>query len=211
MASLAILCIMPHVMSLEKLSHEHATDSRTEAKRWIETHIPPGSMVATEAYGPPLVGPLDLSEKEPELRAALARRGYRRVVYAVLTVPSFQVVPRRSARFYQLPLYRDADAFVVSESVRSRYAAEPDTFSTPFAFYDSLPGASRFRRRSRRPAVDRRSPCTGTAGRTTASRIAPPRGRTPRSSVSAPRREARTSSTTAWARTTRRQRIAAGL
>ncbi len=134
-----ILCMTPHMTVLAAQWNRGRTDSRTEAKQWIESHIPPGSMVVCEAYGPPLVGPLDVSEMDPELRNALARRGYGREMYAVLTVPSYQVVPRRSARFYQLALYRDADAFVVSDAVRSRYAAEPDSFAAQLAFYDSLP------------------------------------------------------------------------
>ncbi len=141
-AACAAVLAAPSVPALAKSLAGRGTDPRTEAKRWIESHVPSGSMIVSEAYGPPLVGAVDLIEYDESLRRALVAKGYGRLVYARQTLPSFQVLPRRSARFYDARLWRDADAFVVTESVRSRYAAEPDSFGPQLAFYDTI--AARF-------------------------------------------------------------------
>jgi tetratricopeptide (TPR) repeat protein len=53
-------------------------------------------------------------------------------------IPMFQIKPERSAIYYEHRLYPDADYFIISSSVRSRYEAEPDRFPVQNAFYDSL-------------------------------------------------------------------------
>ena len=46
--------------------------------------------------------------------------------------------PERSAPFYDISLYRDADVIITSSAIRSRYLAEPARFARQTAFYDSL-------------------------------------------------------------------------
>jgi hypothetical protein len=113
-------------------------DTRTLAKRWIEGNLPPGSMLVCEEYGPDLFEPLDFAKVEREVAAELKRRGYHPRLYALQTLPLFQVVPERSARFYSTERYTIADAVVVTSSVRDRYRAAPARFAPQLAFYDSL-------------------------------------------------------------------------
>ena len=58
--------------------------------------------------------------------------------YASPTRSRQLVAPERSARFYDPALYRVADVFVVSASVRDRYLREPARFAAQLAFYDTL-------------------------------------------------------------------------
>jgi hypothetical protein len=50
----------------------------------------------------------------------------------------FQVRSERSAEFYDLSLYRDADVVVTSGAVRLRYEENPADYFTQVVFYDSL-------------------------------------------------------------------------
>jgi hypothetical protein len=114
------------------------TDTRAQARQWIERHLPAGSMVATEAYGPELFSPLDLQGLDPEMSDALRSGGYFRRLYALQYVPMFQVEPERSAKYYALSHWGVADALVITDAVRGRYAAEPKRYGAQLAFYDSL-------------------------------------------------------------------------
>ena len=113
-------------------------DTRALARRWIETHVPEGSFVVSEFYGPSLLSPLEASRWDPEVREALARRKFRAPLYAVQQLPMYQVEPERSARFYDPRLYPAADAVIVTSSVRDRYRADPVRFAAQLAFYDTL-------------------------------------------------------------------------
>jgi hypothetical protein len=113
-------------------------DTRTLARAWFEANVPPGAFVASEPYGPPLLSPLELQAIDRDLLPALQRRGYQPKVYAVVSVPLFQVNPDRSAAFYDPALYRVADAFIVTGAVRDRYRREPARFSAQLALYDTL-------------------------------------------------------------------------
>src|SRR5262249_45696064 len=50
----------------------------------------------------------------------------------------FQVGPERSAAYYDPRLYAEADAWVVTGAVSSRYRREPERFPNQNAFYDWL-------------------------------------------------------------------------
>ena len=112
--------------------------NRTLAKVWIEKNYPAGSMVASELYGPDLFGPLQFLPMEPEMRDRIVSERERFPLFALQQVPMFQVTPERSANFYDLDLYVNADLFVTSSQVRGRYEAEPSRFAFQLAFYDSL-------------------------------------------------------------------------
>jgi len=127
----ALLALPSHVASLRP-------DTRTLARTWFEANVPAGAFVACEQYGPPLPSPLELQAVDRDLMPVLEQRGYRPTVYAVISVPLFQVDPGRSSAFYDPALYRVADAFVVTSAVRDRYRAEPARFAAQLALYDSL-------------------------------------------------------------------------
>lgn len=113
-------------------------DTRTLAKAWFEANVPAGAFVASEQYGPPLLSPLELQAIDRDLLPALQQRGYEPRLYALISVPLFQVGPERSAPFYDPALYRVADVFVVTGSARDRYRREPERFAAQLAFYDTL-------------------------------------------------------------------------
>jgi hypothetical protein len=113
-------------------------DTRQLARRWIEAHLAPGSLVATELYGPDLLSPFDLQDCDDALLARLEARGATARTYAVQTIPMFVIEPERSDKFYRLAPYSTADAIVVTSSVRERYRGDPVRYATQLAFYDSL-------------------------------------------------------------------------
>ncbi len=113
-------------------------DTRTLSKAWFEATVPPGAFVASEPYGPPLLSPLELQAIDRDLLPVLQQRGYQPKLYAVVSVPMFQVAPERSSAFYDPALYRIADAFIVTGSARDRYRREPERFAAQLAFYDTL-------------------------------------------------------------------------
>src|SRR4029077_10009845 len=127
----ALAGLPAHVASLRP-------DTRTLARAWFESNVPAGAFIASEQYGPPLPSPLELQAIDRDLIPVLQQRGYHPTMYAVISVPLFQVDPARSAAFYDPTLYRVADAFVVTSAVRDRYRAEPARFAAQIAFYDTL-------------------------------------------------------------------------
>lgn len=124
------------------------TDTRTRAQAWIASHMPAGSFLLCEELSPEIRSPLTLPLADPEVMAALARRGATGGLDAVQTMPMFQVAPERSAKYYDLAHWRQADAILVTSSVRDRYRSDPARFATQLAFYDALerawPRAARF-------------------------------------------------------------------
>jgi hypothetical protein len=112
-------------------------DSRTVALQWFEANVPPGAFVVSEPYGPPLTSPLELQAIDRDLLQPLLRQRPPKV-YAVVSLPMFQVNPDRSAAFYDPGLYRVADAFIVTGGARDRYRREPARFAAQLALYDTL-------------------------------------------------------------------------
>src|SRR6185503_20485528 len=125
MALATLVLLLPMTVAYAKHQALLRTDSRTEAKRWIESQLPPGTFIAMEQLGPTLQGPLDALSWDREVRTALQQRGFRPMIYATQMIPMFQVDPDRSARFYDLGLYRLADFVLVTGSVRDRYRLDP--------------------------------------------------------------------------------------
>jgi len=113
-------------------------DTRTEARKWIETNVRPGAFVATEYHGPRLLGPDAIWTQEVDVRERLLAEDTPARFYAVQPVPMFQVEPERSDIFYSLRLYEVADFIVTSSAVKSRYEREPERFQHQLAFYDTL-------------------------------------------------------------------------
>jgi hypothetical protein len=104
-------------------------DPAQEARRWIEENLPEESMIVSEAYGPQVYSPLTALHAQDE---STPRR------YWLVPVPMFQVEPERSAPYYDARLYADADAWVVTGAVSSRYRREPERFPNQNAFYEWL-------------------------------------------------------------------------
>ncbi len=110
-------------------------DTRTRAMEWIESHLPAGSFILSEYYGPDLLNLSDLLPLSPQAQERLLSGQGSRNVYVVQILPMFQTIPRRSAGFYHLDLYPDADYLIISSAVRSRYEQDLAAFRQHAAFY----------------------------------------------------------------------------
>lgn len=137
-AGATVVLALPTLAAIPAARGAMRPDLRTLARAWVEANLSPGALVVSEAYGPPLTSPLELQAIPRDLLLALQQRGWQPRLYAVISVPLFQVAPERSAAFYDPALYRAADAFIVTGSVRDRYRAEPARFAAQLALYDTL-------------------------------------------------------------------------
>jgi len=120
-----------------------APDTRTEARRWIEENLPPGTLILREPHGPQLASMLERDEylNAPEYAPVRARllAGLRsRPAYATAVLPSYDISWWRSARFYHFEPYQWFDTIVVSGSIRDRYRKDPERFPVQNRFYDEL-------------------------------------------------------------------------
>ncbi len=119
-------------------------DARTTAKRWIEARCPTGTFVLVEPRGPDFFDTVEFVRLDSDVRAKVGADLQKRIVLAELQLPMFQVGPERSAPFYDLALYPDADLVMTTSGVRSRYLRDPARFPQQVAFYADLD--ARFRR-----------------------------------------------------------------
>ncbi len=139
----AVLAILVTIVLLEGFRYAnyvegYQQDTRTDVAKWIIQHAAPGSYIVTEPYGPNLVGPPVLVSLDRDLQKQVIERIGPKSVFAVQILPMFQIRPERSGAFYNVDLYRNADYFVVSSGVASRYRREPQRFAQQIAFYDRL-------------------------------------------------------------------------
>ncbi|MBE3031858.1 MAG: glycosyltransferase family 39 protein [Actinobacteria bacterium] len=105
-------------------------DVRVRAKAWVERHVPAGSIIATESYGPPLVRVRD----EKYYRSAGLETPAYRLLRLRLPAPG---VPNRSHNLDWLR-QKDADYVIVSSKVYDRVLAAADAYPELAAFYRSL-------------------------------------------------------------------------
>jgi len=105
-------------------------DVRVRAKAWVERHVPAGSIIATESYGPPLVR----VRNEKYYRSAGLETPAYRILRLALPAPG---VPNRS---HSLDWLREkgADYVIVSSKVYERVLAAADVYPELAAFYRSL-------------------------------------------------------------------------
>ena len=90
-------------------------DTRVLARDWIQTHVPPGSLIAREHYTPEL----------PETCPAVI-------------IPMFTVGSELTAPCYDLRLYAGFHYIITSDGVSDRYLANPRRFPKQTAFYRDL-------------------------------------------------------------------------
>lgn len=137
-AALLLAAAVPLALAYPEHCRQYAPDPRTLAREWIEANIPSGAFIATESHGPDLLDPHTLLALDKSTRAAADRRLGDRPQYAVQWIPMHQVYPELTAPFYDLRMYPDADIFITSSAVQSRYRREPERFQSQLKFYDSL-------------------------------------------------------------------------
>jgi hypothetical protein len=122
--------VLPARASINYSRSLSGTDVRTVAKTWIEGHLPAGTVIAMEPYGPPLVPSFDL----------------RFYTEASLTTPSYTIyklplpVPGGGdpkARLRLLVAHKVAYV-VLSSDVDNRVLAARATYPLQVAFYEEL-------------------------------------------------------------------------
>jgi hypothetical protein len=104
-AALFVFVFATNVRGYFLQTQAYQEDARTGASDWIEQHVPAGSYIVVEPYGPNLIGPPLLMTLDPGLRKQVIDRIGVQHVFAVQTMPMFQTSPERSALFYSLDLY----------------------------------------------------------------------------------------------------------
>ena len=126
----AALEVRPKPTSRAIIRELSGADVRARAKTWVERHVPAGSIIATENYGPPLVSVRD----EKYYRSAGLETPAYRVLRLRLPAPG---VPNRS---HSLDWLREKDAgyVIVSSKVYDRVLAAADAYPELAAFYRSL-------------------------------------------------------------------------
>lgn len=134
----AVVLVAPLVAAAPKQVDRLKTDSRAQARAWIEANIPGGAFVVTEAYGPQLYGPYTVWDLDDKVRARVFRAEESRPYYAVQELPMYQVDPERAGVFYDMNVLDVGDVFVTTEPVRGRYERDPSRFSREMEFYRRL-------------------------------------------------------------------------
>ena len=132
-----LVLALPAAVSLPSMYALRRDDPRSLARAWIERQVPPGSFLVMEAWGPDLLEPVDLWALSSSQRDRFLARAPR-PLYAVLNLPTYQVMPDGSEAFYDRRLYPDADYFVLSSNVGDRYRREPERFAMQLTFYETL-------------------------------------------------------------------------
>jgi 4-amino-4-deoxy-L-arabinose transferase-like glycosyltransferase len=137
-AAAIVLLAAPMAWSLPRHVERYEPDSRTRCLAWLERHVPAGSFVVSEAYGPPLEGPVEFWTWPGDIRDQIYAARAQRSFYSYFQVPLFQVEWQQAAAFYDLRLYREADVLITTSSVQSRYTRDPDRFPHQVSFYDRV-------------------------------------------------------------------------
>jgi 4-amino-4-deoxy-L-arabinose transferase-like glycosyltransferase len=131
----AILLSLPPVATLPAALQDGPTDTRLQAREWFARNVPTGTYLVTEQQGPTWLDVVKLQLLDIPLRESVLASRPEQAIYAITTLPMYQVAPERSAIFYDPALYRDVDLVLTSSAVRSRYQAEPERFDRQCAFY----------------------------------------------------------------------------
>lgn len=136
-AAAIVLLLVPLIAAFPDHLSRLKTDTRTRAKEWVETNIPPGSLILEEHYGPDLFSAKELSKLPSDVRKVILTRKTDAKLYAVQTLPLLHIA-ENSGVYYDLTLYEDADYVITSNGVRSRYLKDPSRFPAHIAFYNDL-------------------------------------------------------------------------
>jgi hypothetical protein len=139
LAASVLVLAAPSLLAYERdLARLHG-DTRTLARQWIETHMPAGSFIVCESYGPEPFGVIDFQNLEADVRERITKQAPDLKLYALLAMPMYQVMSENTALFYDPKLYDNvADLWVTSSSVVSRYRKNPGLYAAQCSFYDSL-------------------------------------------------------------------------
>ena len=127
---LTVALVPPLSASVAFVRDLSGTDTREVAREWIQQHVPAGSLIALENYGPPLVQENALGH----YRAAGLDPVAYRVVRLKLPAPG---TPDRSRDLVRLRR-QGVQYVVVSSRIDDRVLAAPEVYPTAVAFYERL-------------------------------------------------------------------------
>jgi dolichyl-phosphate-mannose-protein mannosyltransferase len=118
-AALSIWLLLPGAVELARTRRAMAApDSRHEARKWLNSHVPPEVPMVVELYGPVV------NSGQMERLA--------------ITWPFFSVRPERVSAAYRVEYLDGFQIYVASSSVVDRYRATPDKYRSEVAYYDWL-------------------------------------------------------------------------
>jgi 4-amino-4-deoxy-L-arabinose transferase-like glycosyltransferase len=126
----AVAFVVPLQASIHYSSGLSGVDIRTVAKSWVEHHVAPGTVIAVEPYGPPLVRRIEL----PHYAAVGTHPPAYRIVDLKLPLPN-TADRRRTPAFLSR---RDVRYVIVSSEVYDRVLAAADHYPTQERFYHFL-------------------------------------------------------------------------
>jgi len=115
-AGALLLLLVPAVATHRQLEGRGSRDSRVAAGEWIAEHVPEGSSILLERYGP---------EPDPD-------------TYVTLYIPFHSLHPHVYDDAYVANLYRTFDYIVLSSGVSARYLAHPREYPREASFYPAL-------------------------------------------------------------------------
>jgi 4-amino-4-deoxy-L-arabinose transferase-like glycosyltransferase len=137
-AVLALAMVVPVFAQYPAHFERLEPDTRVAAGEWIEAHVPAGSFIVWEYYGPDLLQPVEVWSQDVDVRRVLVSGDTGRPLYAVQTLPMLQFAPERCGVFYDLSLYEMADYVITTSNVRGRYESDRTRFARQVAFYREL-------------------------------------------------------------------------
>jgi hypothetical protein len=118
-AGLAIWILVPGAVELALTRRALAApDSRHEARKWLNAHVPPEVPMVVELYGP------------------VVNSGHMERLAIVW--PFFSVRPERVSAAYRVEYLDGFRVYVASSSVADRYRATPDKYRSEVAYYEWL-------------------------------------------------------------------------
>jgi 4-amino-4-deoxy-L-arabinose transferase-like glycosyltransferase len=138
-AGLVAVMAAPSIWAYAHERDRFQPDTRTLSRQWIEANVPGGSFIVCEAYGPEVLGAVDVQGLDKDVRERIEKHAQDIRVYALVGLPMYQVMPENSALCYDLRLYQEAaDLIVTSSSVASRYRREPQRYAAQLGFYSAV-------------------------------------------------------------------------
>ncbi|RPJ40913.1 MAG: tetratricopeptide repeat protein, partial [Candidatus Latescibacterota bacterium] len=135
-----LLLVFPAYSTAKETARLARKDTRTEAREWIEKHVPAGALVLVEPHGPNLLSSADLgrfarSDEFETVRDRLIAGTSASPWFHAAVIPSFSIDVDRAARFYRFEPYQWFEYVVLTGEIRGRYLADPVGFPVQGAFY----------------------------------------------------------------------------
>ena len=97
LAGAALVMATPSVLEYLRDLDRLRGDTRTAAQQWIEQNVAAGSFLLIEPYGPEPLGAIDLQNFPADVRDRIHKERPDARIYAIQTMPMYQVRAETSA------------------------------------------------------------------------------------------------------------------